>query len=566
MMCAKFLPDVHGRAGSVGDGRRSVAHASGSSHDDHDLEPARSALLFQLGVWLGNLGGIAAGALVGHLLGGPGGTSWGIVAGSLLGSLTPLFVLWHAERLVPRLFFVLANILFTAALSGSVANLLSDMPPSYGVQFATALKYAALAGLVTVLALWAGRFIVGRSHRTEHYINRGTRFYERLLALALRHRRLVLAGVLGLFLAALLLTFGIGREFFPQVDAGQITIFMRCPSDTRLDAAEKRVADVERFIAEHIPAAERDVVVSEMGLDPDWSTAYTANAGQEDAVIRLQLSDKRRASAQDYAIKLRHLFAAEPRFADLRFNFDTGGMVSTALNLGASSPIDIQVEGGKGEAPFELAKAIRNRIADVPGAADVRVKQRLDAPYKIIDVDRKKAADMGLPADDVLLQVVAAMNSSVSINRNFWIDTATNNQYFLAVQYPEDPNLTLDDVLNVPVTGSQQDTGVTLRSLVTIHDDTGAVVVNHFSLYRTFDILVNTEGRDIGGVAADINHRLVGLKVGDGVIAPGNSTGEYEVPGGIHLHMKGEYQQMNRSFRDLALGLAWRRCWCTCSK
>jgi multidrug efflux pump subunit AcrB len=252
----------------------------------------------------------------------------------------------------------------------------------------------------------------------------------------------------------------------------------------------------------------------------------------------------------------------------------------------------------------------------------VRVKQRLDAPYKVIDVDRKKAADMGLPADDVLLQVVAAMNSSVSINRNFWIDTESNNQYFVAVQFAEDPNRTLDDVLNVPATGGKQDTGVTLRSLVHVRDDTGAVVVNHFSLYRTFDILINTEGRDVGGVAADVRQRLLGVQVPDryrlgdkamtaldeknlpqrvlrriaplkgrefdtreglegelagvldagqrnlyqdtiideakvpgGTIALGKN-GEYTAPGGMHLHMKGEYEQMNRSFRDLGLGLA----------
>jgi multidrug efflux pump subunit AcrB len=538
MMCAKFLPDLHGR----------------HTHDN-DLEPARSALPFQLGAVLGNLGGIAAGAVLGNLLGGPAGASWGVVLGSLLGCLGPLFVLGGGGRLVPRLIFILANVLATAALSKSVSNLMSDAPPDLRAQLVNGLKFAALAGLLACVAVWVGRFIVGKAHRTEHILVRGTRFYERLLALALRRRALVLGSVLGLFIASLALTFGIGREFFPQVDAGQITIFMRSPSDTRLDAAEHRVADVERFIRQHVPAGELDVIVSEMGLDPDWSVAYTANSGQQDTIIRVQLNEKRSASAQEYAVRLRQLFADEPRFADLRFNFDTGGMVSTALNQGASSPIDIQVEGGKGEAPFELAKTIRNRIAGVPGAADVRVKQRLDAPYKIIDVDRKKAADMGLPPDAVLLQVVAAMNSSVSISRNFWIDTETNNQYFVAVQYPEAPNRTLDDVLNVPATSGEQSTGVTLRSLVNVRDDTGAVEVNHFSLYRTFDILVNTQGRDVGGVAADIQRRLQGLQVPGGVITR-DKSGEYEVPGGMHLHMKGEYEQMNKSFRDLGLGLA----------
>ena len=380
---------------------------------------------------------------------------------------------------------------------------------------------------------------------------------------------------------------------------------------------------MERFIKQHVPQDERDVIVSEMGLDPDWSVAYTANSGQQDCIIRVQLNDKRRFSAQEYAETLRRELAKEKRFADLRFSFDTGGMVSTALNQGASSPIDIQIEGGRAAPAADLARRIRNRLAGVKGAADVRVLQRLDAPYKVINVQRKKAADMGLRADDVLLQVVAAMNSSVSINRNFWIDTSSNNQYFVAVQYPEDPDRTLDDVLNVPATSNNQDTGVTLRSLVEIKDDTGAVEVNHDSLYRTFDILVNTEGRDIGGVAADVQQRLLGLEVSDwyyvnnrvlsalrdenvsegvltqlgtlrdksfddreafldevgkvldakqreryqdtilahakvarGPIVRGKENGVFDVPGNIHLHMKGEYEQMNRSFGDLILGLA----------
>jgi len=367
-----------------------------------------------------------------------------------------------------------------------------------------------------------------------------TRRYEGLLLFVLRHRVLVLTAVATLFIGSLCLTFGIGREFFPQVDAGQITIYVRTPSDTRLDAAERRISEVERFVEEHIPGTEREMVLSELGLDPDWSVAYSPNSGQQDAVVRVQLNEHRTLSAQEYASKLRHLLENESRFADLRFSFETGGLVSTALNLGASSPIDIQLEGGTTQEAFDLAKRIRDRIAGVRGAADVRIQQRLDAPYLVIDVDRKKAADQGLSAQDVILQVVAAMNSSVSINRNFWIDTKTGNQYFVAVQYPENPNLKLEDVLNVPATGAAQLSGVTLGTLAKIHRNADAVEVNHFSLYRTFDVLVNTEGRDLGGVAAAIDRRLQGL----------------EVPAGMHLHRKGEYEQMNRSFRDLALGLA----------
>ena len=88
------------------------------------------------------------------------------------------------------------------------------------------------------------------------------------------------------------------------------------------------------------------MVVSEIGLNPDWSSAYTANAGQQDAVIRIQLTEARTKTAQEYAIQLRHAIHADSRFVDLDVAFDTGGMVSAALNYGASSPIDIQIDGG----------------------------------------------------------------------------------------------------------------------------------------------------------------------------------------------------------------------------
>src|SRR5262249_6296688 len=127
-------------------------------------------------------------------------------------------------------------------------------------------------------------------------------------------------------------------------------------------------------------------------------------------------------------------------------------------------------------------------------------------------VDRKKAADYGLSAEGVILQLVAAMNSSVSINRNFWIDTRTGNQYFVAVQYAENPDLQLADVLKFYATGTNQQHGDRLNQLVTVRRDYRAVELTHVSLYRTFDVLVNTEKRAVGGVAADIQKVLAAVR------------------------------------------------------
>jgi multidrug efflux pump subunit AcrB len=413
--------------------------------------------------------------------------------------------------------------------------------------------------------------------RIDARLSRMNKSYERSLNWAIDHRKLVLTGTGLLFLLCIGLAFRIGQEFFPQVDAGQITIYFRSPSNLRLEFAEKRVIEAEQLIKETIPAGEREMIVSELGLDPDWSSAYTANSGQQDAVIRVQLSEKRSRSAQEYAVLLRHRFATDPRYADLRVSFDTGGMVSTALNFGASSPIDIHVSGKSQEQAFKLAREIRDQVSTIPGAADVRVLQRLDAPYLIIDVDRQKAAAAGLSAEDVILQVVAAMNSSVSINRNFWIDTKTGNQYFVGVQYPEDPDANVDSVLNVAATGGSQPNPVKLGSLVHIHRSTDAVEVNHTSLDRTFNVLVNTENTDIATVASaiqrkltkqrkDLDRRVKDMEAQYTALRQKNEgkpitdhllTMQKDLMGlkSLRWELKGEYARMNESSRNLAIGL-----------
>lgn len=394
-------------------------------------------------------------------------------------------------------------------------------------------------GTVQLLAAW---FITGCRHvhrRIDVMLHAFALRYEKLLARALRHRTWVLASVGLLFLASLSLLFFIGQEFFPQVDAGQITIFVRSPSGTNIEENERRVADVEHFLEAQIPASERRMIIAELGLVPDWSAAYTPNSGSQDTVIKVQLRHKRTYSAQEYAMRLRDAFHRNPQFADLRVSFDTGGMISAALNYGVSSPIDVQIEGGSFEKALAVAQKVREKVAEIPGTADVRIQQRIDAPQRVIMVDRKKAAEIGLSEEDVMSQVATAMNSSVAIRKNFWIDPKNGNQYFVAVIYEEDPQQRLQDVLDITATGTSQPYPVKLSSLVRLEHGTAPVEVNHVSLARVFNVLVNTRKRDIGSVARDIQKKL----------------DEMQVPTEMRIRLKGEYGRMRETFSSLGLGL-----------
>jgi multidrug efflux pump subunit AcrB len=404
--------------------------------------------------------------------------------------------------------------------------------------------------------------------RTDRAMNWLTRRYEKILSFALGRRFLVL-GLAGLlFVGALCLVPFIGREFFPQVDAGQLTIYVRAQSGTNIQAAEKQIIGVEKYLEEHIPARDRKMIISEIGLVPDWSAAYTPNSGSQDAVIKIQLTEDRSRTAQEYAIELRHLLEADPRpFPKVQFSFDTGGMVSAALNYGASSPIDVQIEGGSRDEALHLASRFAGEIRGLQGAADVRVLQRQDAPQRIIEVDRQQAARNGLTTADVIMQVQTAMNSSVAINRNFWIDPKSGNQYFVAVQYEENLDQNLDDLLNIPATGTNQTQSppVMLSSLAHLVPKEVPVEVNHVSLARVYDVLVNTEERDIGGLADDIDKRLRAvqaeewdafLKRDGSAKKPENLESQGLVfPDGMRVNLRGEYSRMNESFGDLGFGL-----------
>jgi multidrug efflux pump subunit AcrB len=382
----------------------------------------------------------------------------------------------------------------------------------------------------------------GRLHHSiERVIGAANRAYANALEVALGHRFMVL-GAFGLCaLVAVLLVPRIGREFFPRVDAGQITVLLRCPSNLRLDASEKRVEQVEALIRKNIPGDELEMIVSEMGVDPDWSSAYTENSGQQDAVIRIQLTEKRTQSAQEYAARLRQALESDPAMADLRVSFSTGGMISNALNSGASSPLDIQIEGGKREVASKIAREVRDRIRGIDGVTDTRVVQRLDAPYLIIDVDRQKAQAAGLTPKEVIDQVVAALNSSLSIDRNFWIDVKSGNQYFVAVQYPDNPSMKFEDLLNIEATGKGQTTPVKLSTLAKFRRVSGAVEINHVSLMPVFNVQVNTEGRDIAAVATDAEKAIADIRA--------------NLPPGMFVTFKGEFERMNESFESLLYGM-----------
>jgi len=406
--------------------------------------------------------------------------------------------------------------------------------------------------------------LIGRAFaRWEKVIDRGVDLYVRGLDGVMSRPRTTIAvgfGLLAITLVTLIPV--IRREFFPEADAGAFEMAVRAPSGTRIEVTNQRIDEVEKFLREQIPEHDLELIVSEIGVTADWSAAYTQNAGPMDAMVKIQLTEHRSKSAQEYASKVRTAVAGESRFQDLEFAFDAGGLIRGALNEGKSTPLNIRVTGKDLAKPAQIAAMIKDKVTQIDGVVDARILQRQNYPEFIVNVDRTKAADLGMTQEDVMRNVVASLNSSITFNKkNFWIDPKSHNQYFVGVAYPEKDITSLETMLDIPITGSLKAEPVPLRTLATITRTTVPTEITHNNIQPSIDVTMGVEGRDLGHVADDIAKLLeeFGQKLPEGNWAPyepsSSGSKKRELMKGSKIILSGEYARMQQTFRDLGIGM-----------
>ncbi len=219
------------------------------------------------------------------------------------------------------------------------------------------------------------------------------------------------------------------------------------------------------------------------------------------------------------------------------------GIVGAALNNGAPSPIDIQITGASFRKLNSIATRIRDLARRVPGARDVRIDERISHPEIELNINRTKAAMVGVTADGIIKNVESALNSSSTFNsRLYWVDPVSGNDYFLGVTYPQ---FRLDDVEaldNVTIsTNKKLKQDIMLKDVAKVSIGSQPIEIKHENVQRTFDVFANVEGRDIGSVDADIEN----------VIKPVTDS----IPLGYTIKAKGEIKSMHDAFSSLGFGL-----------
>ncbi len=387
--------------------------------------------------------------------------------------------------------------------------------------------------------------LVRLQQRFEEAFDEFREGYHSLLEKALHHRRLFLIVFFAACLGSLaILIPWLGQDFFPSVDAGSFKLHLRAPTGMRIEQTAHLCDLVEQSIRRQIPADQLTNIIDNIGLPYSGiNLAYSNSApiGTMDADILVTLSAKHQPT-DDFVRKLRLTLPSE--FPGASFYFLPSDMVGQILNFGLPAPIDIQVVGNDMEGNRRYADALLEKVSYVTGMADLRIQQPFDQPYLHLQVERTKAQQLGFTAQNIAQNLLVSLSGSFQTSPTFWVDPKTRVSYQIATQTPQYRVDTLQDLVNIPVTGLNTTVPPSLMaSLVSMKRGAGMATVSHYNIAPVIDIYGSVAGRDLGGVSTDIN------KIIDAT--------QKQLPRGSQVIVRGQVQTMRSSYIGLMGGLVF---------
>jgi multidrug efflux pump subunit AcrB len=364
--------------------------------------------------------------------------------------------------------------------------------------------------------------------------------YVNVLAWALGHRFAMLLAF-GLIIGSAFVALPwIGRDFFPTVDAGQIRMHVVAASGTRLEETEKVFSAVEAEIRKTIPPEDVEMIIDNIGVPSEqYNMAFgdSATLGTQDGEILIALKHERKKGAPAYAADLREHLHKE--FPNLTFYFQPADIVSQILNFGLKSPINVRVAGYNKAANLQIARELRDRIAKIPGAADVHLHQDVAAPELRLNVDRTRLAENGISQRDLANDVMITLASSTQVTPNYWVDPVAGRPYLVAVKTPVHLVDSPDALLRTPISTAQSEPQL-LGNLATMERGNVTGSASHLNIQPVYDIFANVQGRDLGSVVDAIKKIIAEYQP---KMAPGNT-----------IMVKGLVTNMDSAFARLGIG------------
>ena len=344
--------------------------------------------------------------------------------------------------------------------------------------------------------------------RVEAFIDSAADGYARVLRSVLPNRMSVIIASTALIVLSALLASRLPSTFFPEIDESMERIYVRLSPGTSLNEASKAIKEMGEVLRNELPKGMVELVLTNVGSPGNARSAMTSpNWGPHMGFIRIELSDRehRRLSQREISDKTREIL--NRRYPGVDFLQWPGGLVASVFSNGYFAPVVVEVRNDNLEELNAQAKAVAKVARKVSGIRDVWVTSQMDYPEIHVDTDRESAGLVGVSLRDAAQATLEAVLGNIN-TPSVWID-GSNGQSYYVVTYLDGKQIVDPNALaQVPVRVGTHADPVTLGSYGRVWRSVGPIAVERNQLERASHIEMQTEGRDIGSAADELNEKL----------------------------------------------------------
>ena len=368
--------------------------------------------------------------------------------------------------------------------------------------------------------------------------------YGALLERTIARRRTFVTISLALALASLSLFFVLGRDYFPEIRSGVLQMHMRAPLGTRIVVSGRIATLVSNSIEELLPGQVENIV-SNCGLPVgphNLAFIPTPTIGSQDCDLTILLRDEKSPVWDDRRILRKGL---RERYPGTEFTFQPSDLTAKILNFGAPAPIDVQVNGPDMYPNYEFARKLAEKFRTISGAADVVIQQTMRTPTLMVEGDRTFGLGVNRTEKDIADNLLMTTAGSQQVDQIYWLDPSTGMSYLINVYTPQPQINSVNSLKTIPVDstggeGTDRDVQL-LGNLADLTAEGTPGVITHGNIMPLFDIYVSAEGRDLGGVLADVERVAKSM--------------EAELPPSAKLEIHGQASLMYEAYAELIFGL-----------
>ncbi len=307
--------------------------------------------------------------------------------------------------------------------------------------------------------------------------------------------------------SAFLLLSNIGRDVLPKVNAKQFQVRLRAPEGTRLEATELEVVKALAVLDTLVGKKNISITSAFVGQHPGlFSTnpIYLFMAGPHEAVLQVQLKEDFKTNLEELQDKFRNKIKSD--MPDVKLSFEPIQLTDKILSQGSPTPIEVKIAGKNKVLNEAYANKLIEKLNQIPYLRDVQVGQSTKYPSINIDIDRIKAAQLGVDVSDISRSLTTSTSSSRYTEKNVWVDQKAGLSYGVQVEIAENKMKSVNDINEIPVLKNQS--RPVIGDVATITTGTTHGENDNVGAIPLLSVTANLYKKDLGHATQDVDSAI----------------------------------------------------------